>query len=158
MHEQAATTETWALAFSPVQTEGELLLAVAGGPRGAVVLWSIRGEEETATFKAEMAMPAVGGGGSGFNFGSSVWSGLAAEARPPNAPWPCMGHHEQGSRADSVMYLQSWERPGPTPLPPYPHSGSGREAASRALCSQRGLLFRRDTAGLWCDGRICRGL
>ena len=60
-HEQAATTETWALAFSPVQTEGELLLAVAGGTRGAVVLWSIRGEEETATFKAEMAMPAVGG-------------------------------------------------------------------------------------------------
>ena len=83
MHEQAATTETWALAFSPVQTEGELLLAVAGGTRGAVVLWSIRGEEETATFKAEMAMPAVGGGGSGFNCGSSVWSGLAAEARPP---------------------------------------------------------------------------
>lgn len=56
---QAATTETWALAFSPVQKDNDLLLAVAGGTRGAVVVWSINGQEETATVNSEMQMPAV---------------------------------------------------------------------------------------------------
>ncbi|GAX84435.1 hypothetical protein CEUSTIGMA_g11855.t1 [Chlamydomonas eustigma] len=55
---EAATTETWSLTFSPQQSEG-LLLAVAGGTRGAVVLWNISSGEESAVFKAELSLPAL---------------------------------------------------------------------------------------------------
>lgn len=54
---EGATTETWSVAFSPVQSE--LLLAVAGGTRGAVVLWGI-GQGDGASFKSEMSLPPVG--------------------------------------------------------------------------------------------------
>jgi WD40 repeat protein len=53
---EAATTETWSVAFSPINTE--LLLAVAGGTRGAVVLWGID-KGDTAAFKTELQLPPV---------------------------------------------------------------------------------------------------
>ena len=57
---QAATTETWGLAFSPVQRDNDVhQLAVAGGTRGTVVVWSVNGQEEAKAPDSEMTMPAV---------------------------------------------------------------------------------------------------
>lgn len=59
---EAATTESWSIAFSPEQAgdAGSLLLAVAGGTRGSVVVWSIN-KEESAALKAELMLPQVCG-------------------------------------------------------------------------------------------------
>lgn len=59
---EAATTEAWSASFSPIRQETEkgpeLLLAVAGGTRAAVVIWGIN-KEDSASFKAELSLPAV---------------------------------------------------------------------------------------------------
>lgn len=59
---EAATTEAWSVAFNPLP--GDLVLAVAGGTRAAVVLWSMSadrsgGEDDGASFKAELQLPAL---------------------------------------------------------------------------------------------------
>ena len=57
----ASTTESWSVAFSPNATpEGGLLLAVAGGTRGAIVLWHVNtsgDSEASATFHSELMLP-----------------------------------------------------------------------------------------------------
>mmetsp|Transcript_39064 Transcript_39064/g.86901 ORF Transcript_39064/g.86901 Transcript_39064/m.86901 type:complete len:314 (-) Transcript_39064:563-1504(-) len=52
---EAATTETWGIAFGPQQLSEGLNLAVAGGTRGAVVVWKVSRDE--TTMQAEMALP-----------------------------------------------------------------------------------------------------
>ncbi len=57
---EAATTETWSVAFKPRQPSDPLLVAVAGGTRGAVLLWKM-GREEMAEVAAELFLPTVRG-------------------------------------------------------------------------------------------------
>lgn len=60
---EASTTESWSVAFCPTEPpQGGLLLGVAGGTRGAIVLWHVNtspDSEATATFHSEMMLPAL---------------------------------------------------------------------------------------------------
>jgi WD repeat-containing protein 61 len=55
---EAATTETWSVAFMPRQPSDPLVLASAGGTRGAVLIWKMS-RDDCAEVAAELFLPAV---------------------------------------------------------------------------------------------------
>lgn len=54
---ESATTETWAIALGPEQSDGSLICASAGGTRGSVVIWRVA--DETSVMN-ELLLPVSG--------------------------------------------------------------------------------------------------